>query len=296
LNDGSTIFRCVFRLAFFGLTKQKSISSAIPDNTKSAFRMLKENNVHYLKKSIILLGLVSVGGAALAEEEAPTPKTFTYSTYFYCDVTGQDRVDELIKTQNAPVLDKMVKEGLISGWGWLAHHTGGKWRRVQYYQAPSVNALLDAQEEMNKRMDAAYPSDNDEFGKICNAHDDYIWEVETGSGSDERGKAGFSVYYTCDGPKEERADEIWKNDFAPMLNKYVAEGKLSSWGWSSHWVGGAFRRLQTMTGPNHKELLDARAKLIDEMYADGFKPGEEFNAICSSHVDYMWDIQLETRK
>jgi hypothetical protein len=49
-----------------------------------------------------------------------------------------------------------------------------------------------------------------------------------------------------------------------------------------------------MTAVDHKSLLAARAELIDEMYAEENKAGLEFNEICGSHVDYMWDIQLET--
>jgi hypothetical protein len=246
----------------------------------------------YTRLVIALIGLAGLAGTAQAQE-AEDPTVFTYATYFYCDVTGQDKVDEIVKTQNAPVYDQMVKEGLISGWGWLAHHTGGKWRRLQYYQAPSVAALLDAQAEMNKRFDAAADADM-AFGKICNAHEDYIWEVESGSSGTDRGAAGFSVYYTCDNSKEERADEIFAKDFGPVFDKYVAAGKLKSWGWSSHWVGGSFRRLQTMTAADHKTLLAARAELIEEMYAEDNAAGQEFNAICGSHSDYMWDIQLET--
>jgi hypothetical protein len=248
--------------------------------------------MRYIKTAIVLFVLASFACTGQAQE-AEKQTMFTYATYFYCDVTGQERVDEIVKKENAPVYDQMVKEGLISGWGWLAHHTGGKWRRLQYYQAPTVAALLDAQAEMEKRFEAA-GDDDMEFGKICNAHDDYIWEVESGSSGKKRGAAGFSVYYRCDESKEERADEIFAKDFGPILDKYVADGKLASWGWSSHWVGGAFRRLQTMTASDHKSLLAARADLIDEMYADDSKAGEEFNAICGSHSDYMWDIQLET--
>jgi hypothetical protein len=248
--------------------------------------------MRYMKTAIVIFVLACFACTVQAQE-AEQPTMFTYATYFYCDVTGQDRVDEIVKKENAPVYDQMVKEGLISGWGWLAHHTGGKWRRIQYYQAPTVAALLDAQTEMEKRFQAA-GDDDMEFGKICNAHDDYIWEVESGSSGKKRGAAGFSVYYRCDESKEERADEIFAKDFGPMLDKYVADGKLASWGWSSHWVGGAFRRLQTMTASDHKTLLAARAELIDEMYAENSKAGEEFGAICGSHSDYMWDIQLET--
>ena len=244
-------------------------------------------------RRIIVILLLAVLASAVQAQEAEKSSVFTYATYFYCDVNGQDRVDEIVKTQDAPVYDQMVKEGLITGWGWLAHHTGGKWRRLSYYQAPSVAALLDAQAEMTKRFADRDDTDRD-FGAICNAHEDYIWEVESGSSGKERGEAGFSVYYRCDESREERADEIFAKDFAPMFDKYVAAGKLASWGWSSHWVGGAFRRLQTMTASDHKTLLAARAELIDEMYADESEAGKEFNAICGSHSDYMWDIELET--
>ena len=254
--------------------------------------------MYTIKNYIMLAGLVAFSTSALAQEEEVKeegPSSFTYASYFYCDVTGQERVDEIVKSTYAPVYDQMVKEDEISGWGWLAHHTGGKWKRILYHQAPSVEALLDAQEEMGKRFDASVDESlNTEFGKICNTHDDYIWAVEAGSASDSRGEAGFSVYYRCNESKEQRADEIFKNDFAPLLNKYVEAGKFTSWGWSSHWVGGKYRRLQTMTAANHKALLKARGELIDEMYAEGNAAGEEFNEICGSHVDYMWDIQLET--
>jgi hypothetical protein len=66
-----------------------------------------------------------------------------------------------------------------------------------------------------------------------------------------------------------------------------------SWGWSSHQVGGTIRRLQTMTGANHKDLLKARGELIELMYTDDNAAGKEFTTICGSHVDYMWDIQIE---
>ena len=246
------------------------------------------------KYYILLTGLVALSTSALAQEEEGA-SMYTYATYFYCDVTGQERADEIVKSTNAPVYDQMVEEGKISSWGWLAHHTGGKWRRVQYHQAPSLEALLDAQEEMGKRIDTeANEALGTEFGKICNAHDDYIWEVEQGSAGDSRGKAAFSVYYQCKEAKEERADEIVKIYFAPILDKFVAEGKFTSWGWRSHWVGGKYRRLQTMTAANHKALLKARGELIDEMYGEDSPIGLEFTKICGSHADYMWDIQLAT--
>ena len=46
-----------------------------------------------------------------------------------------------------------------------------------------------------------------------------------------------------------------------------------------------------MSASDHKALLKARGELLDEMYADENKAGEEFTEICGSHTDYMWDNQ-----
>jgi hypothetical protein len=231
--------------------------------------------------------------AAMAQgEEDEESKGYSYATYFFCDSGNADRVDEIIKQADAPIFNKAVEDGTITGWGWLAHHTGGLWRRLQYFSAPTLDALLDAQTAMEEARDDEAEALGDEFGSICRSHQDYIWEREVFGGSDDRGEAVFSVYYICDESREERADEIFANDFAPILNKFVEDGKFTSWGWNSHWVGGKYRRLQTMSGADHKSLLAARGELIDAMYGDDNEAGAEFSSICGSHEDYMWDIEL----
>lgn len=125
------------------------------------------------------------------------------------------------------------------------HHTGGKWRQVQYHMAPSIDALLASQEKIGDQMDAKNNKAlNQEAGKICNAHDDYIWRRVAGT-TGPRGKAAFSTYYVCDQGREDQADALMKRVFAPMLDKMVAEGKLTTWGWMEHIVGGEYRRLAT---------------------------------------------------
>ena len=94
----------------------------------------------------------------------------------------------------------------------------------------------------------------------------------------------------------EWADELFESTFAPLLDKAIADGKIASWGWSAHFIGGKYRRLQTMTGADHKSVLAARADLLEAAYG-GDKPDPaavEFTDICGSHTDYLWDIQIET--
>ena len=237
--------------------------------------------------------LLAVSFASVAQEEEEAPEMYTYATYFECGGGPLSVVDDLV-AEDAERMDGLVDDGTIAHWGWLAHHTGGNWQRVFYHQADSVEALLDGSAAINDRDDDDDAADDDAtFGSVCNRHEDYIWQVENGNGGEERGAAGFSVYLMCDSANETRADEIVDAHVAPIMDGLVEDGSLTSWGWSSHLVGGKFRRLQTMTATDHKALLAGRAKAIDGIYDDDSAMGVELNEICGTHVDYMWNIISE---
>jgi len=89
--------------------------------------------MQFLKTIMLVVCLAAVAGNALAQEAEEAPKVFTYATYFYCDVTGEERVDEIVKTQNAPVYDQLVKEGVIDP---------KKVTRIALQNAASVSGML----------------------------------------------------------------------------------------------------------------------------------------------------------
>jgi hypothetical protein len=246
---------------------------------------------------VSLFALVAIAvllGVAGAQEEEQ-PESYIYATYFECDVSMQWRVDEIAKTVYAPVYDAAVEEGTINAWGWLAHHTGGKWRRIIYYVAPSMDSLLDAQDKLSDAVAEKNGPATREVGRICNSHDDYVWKRVAGSGmNQDRGGAGFSVYMDCDMSREERADEIVQSVMAPVYDRHVQEGHLVSWGWNSHFIGGKWRRLATTTAKDVKSLLKARAAVMQEISEKHGEAMKEFGEICGAHQDYIWEIQLET--
>ncbi len=231
--------------------------------------------------------------AALAEDKPA--ERYTYVTYSACDLSQQERADEIFAQVQKPVYDAAVADGTITGYGWLAHHTGGKWRRALYFGAGSVQALLDAQNKIGEQVDASAKNKKlgGEFAKICNAHDDYIWRTVAGNiGTVARGGAAFSVYYECDQGREDQADALVKRVFAPVYDKLVAEGKLKSWGWNEHIVGAQYRRLETYSAADMKALLEARDVIIQKIGDDPL--GATFTGICSSHADYMWEITSQS--
>ncbi|MDH3265754.1 MAG: hypothetical protein OEM25_02205 [Gammaproteobacteria bacterium] len=246
-------------------------------------------------------GVTALTMVCVAQEEEATPR-FTYASYFSCGGGPLARVDEIM-ADDADRMNGFMEDGTLAAWGWMAHHTGGQWQRISWYQADGMDALMDAGDAIQGSGDDADDSDDaaadDEddgpvFREICPRHDDYIWQVQNGANSDARGDVGMSVYHVCDVSREERADEIVDEHFAPILNKMVEDGKLASWGWQSHVVGGHYRRLQTMSAGDVKSLMAARGEAIDVIYADDNEAGEEFTSICGDHADYIWNMQLES--
>ena len=248
-----------------------------------------------MKTLAIAVGISLFTLSCMAQEDEEAPTNYIYSTYFLCGGGPLSRVDELT-AETAPIMDKLVEDGEITGWGWYGHHTGGRWQRLTYHTANSMDQLLDGADAIQAALDAANDDDADDdqmnFGQICYRHDDYIWRtvIGTGGGGDASPKVGFSSYHVCDVAREERADEIVKELVAPIMAKLVEDGKLIGWGWSVHEVGGRFRKLQTMVGTDHKAVLKARAESLELIYADDNAAGVELTDICGAHVDYMWDI------
>ncbi|ARD43261.1 hypothetical protein [Colwellia sp. PAMC 21821] len=251
-------------------------------------------NLSKVIPKIIAVLLIPISVFCAAEEK---PEMFVYSTYFNCEPEQEPAVDEQILKNYAPIYNASVKSGTIANWGWLKHHTGGQWRRILYHSAPSIDALFAAQDSMNEKFSDVFGDSIDAVGRGCKSHEDYIWQYVTGSrpalDGATRGKASLSVYMECSFSGEEEADEIFKKHFAPVFNAEVGKGKLTSWGWMSHVLGGKYRRLQTATADNYSDLLKAQERILDTLYGKNNKHSEEFSEICTSHQDYLWDISKE---
>lgn len=251
-----------------------------------------------MKKKLIVATLTCLAAAPLtgAAEEHEPDETYIYATYMVCDTSRQDEADKIFEEVHKPVLEAAKRDGTIRGWGWLVHHTGGQWRRIRYHSAGSMEALLAALDTIGDRMDEA-AGDDDTFGQICNAHDDYIWRSVAGSGggpaTGPRGKVGMSAYHVCKMSQEDRADELVKSVFGPIYDAHVGDGKLRSWGWSEHIVGGKYRRLATMTADDWPTLLKMRAAVFEALDELDNPLADEFSEICGSHADYLWEIGEE---
>lgn len=244
--------------------------------------------------ALLALALGAPGGLA-AQQQAPS--SFVVGTYFRCDVSREDRATDILRTVYAPLVQKRMTPGPISAWGILAHHDGGPWRRALYFVGTNLDGLLAARDSIVAEARTGHAKEATEFGSICASHDDYIWAYVVGSqpaaavGS-ARPTAGFSTYQVCHEATEGLSDEVMKSLYAPIYDAQVKAGRLHSWAWFSHFVGGKYRRLLVLDGPSFASILAARDSVIAETQAKYPQIGAADATVCDGHTDYLWDIVL----
>jgi hypothetical protein len=199
---------------------------------------------------------------------------------------ADDSVVSLFKSE----LDAMLREGVASTWGWLGKSTGGEWARAGYLTGPSLKAVLNAAQQLEIRSDAKPPVRV--FEEACSFSEDYIWRVLAGNDArGHRGPAAWSSYYVCDESREAQADALVRRVLAPTYDKLVADGKLATWLWAEHIVGGKYRRLATMTAQSSDALITVREAIVTASEHDPLD--EVMTSICGSHQDYIWQVKAQ---
>jgi hypothetical protein len=225
-----------------------------------------------------------------------TEQPYVSGIYYQCQMAGQDRADAIMRDVIAPVYDKHLAAGHILTWGWLGHHSGGAWRRLGYFTAPTLDAVFDMQDAILSELRKDHQKEMTELNTICPTHDDYIWQGATtapsGAVVQQRPTAGHSTYMECTIGEESEADALMNSAIAPVMEKHTAAGHIHSWNWLQHVSGGKYRRLMVVNGPSHKETAKAFGAIIQELGQTQPDAMRRFSEICYSHQDYMWDILM----
>ena len=114
-----------------------------------------------------------------AAQEAAQP--MVYASYYECDPIRVADADSLIRSFWTPLVDSHVAAKHVTAWGWLSHHTGGKWSRAFYVVAPDVNNAVSVVETLVADARKANAAAMNAMNAACPVHEDYIWQRVTGS-------------------------------------------------------------------------------------------------------------------
>ena len=237
---------------------------------------------------------LGVGSVLAAEEEVvQEEQDLIIGEYYVCDMNRELFADVLVEEAIGPIYQRHVDSGEFTGWGWLAHNYGGRWRRLLFSTGNDLGTMLAARSKILEELQAEIADEEREFLSICGSHDDLFWSLVAGPNTGEviaggLGPVTYSIYYACDQARQERADEIVQQLFTPHINELVESGQLTSWGWYAHVIGGRFRRMMTHSGMSHAALIDAVNSYNEAASAENQAMANEFSQICGSHQDYLW--------
>jgi hypothetical protein len=105
----------------------------------------------------LALAALAVPAAAVAQEEEPDPPVLRLS-FFMCDLSGGkgEAIQEEIETQDMPIWNALVDEGMVESYGYFFHWWADEWNVGLYTIAPTIQAILDASEEAGNRFETQY--------------------------------------------------------------------------------------------------------------------------------------------
>jgi hypothetical protein len=244
------------------------------------------------------MGRISVCAAAallttalVSAQDAPNT---VFSTYYRCSEAKETRADAIYKETVAPILEKQAKAGRLLTYGWSRHWMGGEWRRVEYMIGKDMNTMVETRDAYIDELMKQHAAAAEEFSTICPSHDDYVWTTGATSQTPEtagrtRPPVSTTTYFQCDS-REDEADAIVKAAFAPVLNQQVKDGRITTWTWLKHVLGGKYRRLLVVDGASHQAMLSFWSGLSPALDAAQPQMSRRFTEICSSHTDYIWDV------
>ena len=94
-----------------------------------------------------------------------------------CTLTGVNEVNNWWRTTGGPLLDDLVRQGRLTGWGVLNHAWGDEWNNVVYYTARDLNTFTAAFTELFRQASQRDPTIMQRLGSWCTEHKDNIYTV-----------------------------------------------------------------------------------------------------------------------
>ncbi|HUF31053.1 MAG TPA: hypothetical protein VMM77_10435 [Gemmatimonadaceae bacterium] len=114
--------------------------------------------------------------SAAGAQPAVQPGVIVVS-YNKCSMRAPAQLDSLNALAFFPVLDELINERRLLGWGVLGHAWGDEWNYVIYYTAENVAAFHSAFNEAVRRVGQRRPDVWDAFATLCTEHKDNIYSV-----------------------------------------------------------------------------------------------------------------------
>ena len=130
--------------------------------------------------TFLALSLLFVSRWASAQEtqKSPKPGFFVFSQNKVSD-DNTVKLNAVFDSLSAPILNELVKEGKLLGWGQLTHAWGDEWNYNWYFVTENHRAFLDFWSEYINRLNKRFPGWPDKIRGLLTEHKDNMYSIRT---------------------------------------------------------------------------------------------------------------------
>lgn len=129
-----------------------------------------------IKVTIAIIFLFTAINFGQDAKEKTKPKTLVFSQN-KVQMADMGKVNKMIDEVFAPILNQLVDEGMLYGWGQLNHAWGDEWNLNIWYSAENMGSFYKFWGEYIKRVREKHPKAFGEATKLFQAHKDNIYSI-----------------------------------------------------------------------------------------------------------------------
>ncbi len=186
--------------------------------------------------TLALVAALLAAAPAAAQED---PGAHVYLAYFKIGYNDLPAYLELHDRVEVPLLNELVEEGVLTGFGLQTHNTGGEYNLRLAVRSNDWASLGDFWSKYLARFAERHPAEFARSNEMIVAHTDEVWDI-----SRSNVPQGAPVRYLYDSKFQVRFSQMdawnaaWNEHLIPLMDKAIADGLLGGWVIEEHNTGG----------------------------------------------------------
>ncbi len=125
---------------------------------------------------LVALAAIAAPTSLVAQEEEDESPDMLRLSFYMCNTNRIDDAMEEVESQDIPVWNELVAEGMVESYGYFVHRWADEWNVGIYTVAESIDAVIKASTEAGRRIEEKYGDGPNVFGEACPHHRDGFYQ------------------------------------------------------------------------------------------------------------------------
>ena len=239
-----------------------------------------------LRRITLVLTLCGLMAPVLVAQNAPV-NTRVYISLYNVRYGDIPEYTAFYEANTRPILESMVAEGTITGFGIHMHHTGGEYTIRQRLSGTDDTNFETAALVLNTRLMESNPSGFERQNRMIQAHTDEVWTIGHRNVPEDTGTVQYvyEAQFQVNRAELPRWSQIWEDDMYPVLERAIADDLLEGYVVLEHNTGGRFNWKILWLSETWDSMDDFEAAFFGAVPLD-----HPIWLTYTSHRDDLWQV------